>query len=284
MDNKDKFARAQRVLEIACRMAEKTDKANGGGYTVQNSISEIGLFTHYSEPGYDGELIALGNWNDVISYDHTTKTRKVVSNLPTRVGDILEKLGFELEWIDKWTNCCDCGGLVRTQGDSYSWTRSYHECTGNGEVSCIDCLQADPESYLSELEGNCDTANTISEIDPADHGYVKVNEDSYESGYYPGQHDQPQKVAKELEKMGVSRYLFNIDSVGQFESKWSVFVHESEKDLLFPDDENEGPNNEQLTAAAPIARVDVPCKQCGRNVYADDAVCWHCEVSQPGKK
>jgi hypothetical protein len=46
--------------------------------------------------------------------------------------------------------------------------------------------------------------------------------------------DDPHKVAKELRAKGISRFLFNIDDVGQFDSHWSVYVHEDEKHLLEP--------------------------------------------------
>jgi hypothetical protein len=44
----------------------------------------------------------------------------------------------------------------------------------------------------------------------------------------------PAQVAKELRAKGISRFLFNIDDVGQFDSHWSVYVHEDEKHLLEP--------------------------------------------------
>ena len=288
MNNSDKFARANKVLEIAARMAEKERLEKGHGYSVENAICNISLHDNYSEPGYSGELIALGDWNAVDIYDETTQTRKTVSDLPKRVCNILERLGFECEWNEEWTACCDCNGLVRTQGDSYSWTASF-QLTDDGAV-CCECLKADPESYLSSLEGNSDKANTIDEIDPCDHGYVKVNEDSYAAGWYK-RNDSPKKIAKELESKGVSRYLFGIDSCGQFETEFSVFVHESEESLLRADVEECTEDccdgnccAVAIATKAPIAKVDVPCKQCGRNVYADDAACWCCEVSHPGKK
>lgn len=40
------------------------------------------------------------------------------------------------------------------------------------------------------------------------------------------------KVAKELQAKGIERFLFQLDSVGQFDGRWSVYVHESEKKKL----------------------------------------------------
>jgi hypothetical protein len=49
---------------------------------------------------------------------------------------------------------------------------------------------------------------TIDNIDPEDYGYVKYNGDNYESGWHPGQTDNPRIIAKELSDRGVSRFLF----------------------------------------------------------------------------
>jgi hypothetical protein len=36
-----------------------------------------------------------------------------------RLGKVLGRLGFDLEWSDEWTDCGACGRLVRTQANSY---------------------------------------------------------------------------------------------------------------------------------------------------------------------
>ena len=167
-------ARAFKVLEIARSMAEKLDKERGS-YGCGNRIDEIQLHVAgladgaYAEPGYDGELAATGNWNEIDVYDRATNSRVTVSDLPRRVSNILEKLGFECEWSDEWTTCAHCQRLVRTSPDSYSWKRSYFSDENEGPV-CQDCLLEDPEEYLRNLEDNPDVAVTF-DVDPCDHGY-----------------------------------------------------------------------------------------------------------------
>ena len=187
----------------------------------------------YGEPGYDDPeigIIATGNWNNDDEYDREKRERVVTSTLPKRVAELLEKLGVSIEWEDEWSECSDCGKLVRTSADSYSWQPSY--VCGDGELLCHDCVEEDPEEHLKSLEGNPSVCNTLENIDPTEHGYVAFNEDSYESGWHPGQTDDPKTVAKELRERGVSRFVFQLDENSQFYSRWSVFVHEDEAHLV----------------------------------------------------
>jgi len=173
-------------------------------------------YSGYAEPGYDDPksgLVVLGNWNphgeDMV--------------MP-RIGAILEKLGAELEWEDEWEACSECEKLVRTSPDSYRWTRSYWE-SEDGAI-CQDCLLDDPSDYLEYLEGNPNTANTL-DFDLEDQGYRHVPE-SYENGLYGGQCDDPHLIAESLGELGIQRFIFEINSVGQFDLAFSVWIHKSE--------------------------------------------------------
>jgi hypothetical protein len=103
------------------------------------------------------------------------------------------------------------------------------------EIVCEECVESEPEQHLQSLEGNADTANTLS-IHPEEHGYVCIGE--FERGFHPGQDDDPRLAAKALEKLGLKRWLFNIDSVGQFDTRFSLWIHEEElKDSPIDHDE-----------------------------------------------
>ena len=235
MYNSKNAKRARLILEIAKRMAEKDIEL--WSYQVISRIEEIQLhYNGYGERGcYSTDcIIATGNWNNI--RNHTTQYncdntyREVISDLPKRIMKLFEKLGIECEWSDEWAECSQCGSLVRTVADSYSWKPSYallNEC----EVYCVSCLQEDPKDYLERLEGHETTANTII-ANPAKHGYVKVNEDCFETSFHTGQNDSPETIKKNLHKKGIDKFIFHIDSVEQFDCHWSVFVHESEAHLL----------------------------------------------------
>ena len=220
--NKNTANRAQRVLEIAARMAEATDKARGG-YSVRNYIEQIQLhFDGYADGSSTGEsgLIATGNWNEITKYD-PVMGRQLVSDLPKRVGDIFEKMGIEIEWSDEWSTCGNCYKLIRTSPDSYSWQPDFY--LGDGDITCGDCVKEDPSGYLEFLDGNDEACMTI-DVDLEEHGYEQLNEDSFESGWFPGQNDDPRQVAKELREKGIEHFIFVKDEQSQFYSKWSVWV------------------------------------------------------------
>ena len=185
----------------------------------------ISLYPTMCEPGYqsrkavaDPEVFKgylTANWN----------------HIDRELGDWLEESdayesGF---WSDEWIDCIECGGLIRSSGDSYSW-RMYGQ-TGEDGVVCGDCLKKDIPTYLERLEGRADVGITIP-LDPAQHGYVKVNAAAYENGWHPGQDDDPKAMSKTLRLNGVHRFLWDISAVGQFDVHFDLYLHESIQDKL----------------------------------------------------
>jgi hypothetical protein len=158
----------------------------------------------YCEPGYsDPEKgILFADWNAVSK----------------RVGAILERMGYALEWEDEWTTCGSCGGAFRTCSDSYSWQMA--GVIEDGECVCNKCL--DPEEHLKRLENNPRVANTIESIKPAEYGYIRQGE--YENGWSGG-NDDPVKIYEALRAEGHTRILFDISGVGQFDVAFDVYVH-----------------------------------------------------------
>jgi hypothetical protein len=208
---RNKFKRVRKVLDIASRMA-----ADSKDWRLRGRFEDVNIYGEYAEPGYsaDGPILT-GNWNSVEGDNGLVK----------RVGNILEKIGCELEWEDEWSTCGDCGGLVRTEPTSYHWTPSYafvYEC----ELLCLNCLKKDLVPYLEEMEGNSSKAITF-DVDLSQYGYEQYNKERYESGWY-GQNDDPKAIAKMLRAKGITRFIFVIDGKGQFDINFSVWVHESE--------------------------------------------------------
>lgn len=236
--NKKIAKRANRILDCAREIAEKFP-----GYSVSNYIEEIQLhFNGFSEPGYDNPecgIIATGNWNNISKYDRERRSREIKSDLPSRILRLFEKLGIDCCWSDEWANCENCQKLFRTSPDSHGWMPSY--ALVGDEYHCVECLKENAEEHLEALEGDAHRCNTIGSIDPSEYGYVKVNEDSYESGLHEGQNDNPKVIAKDLRAKGIERFLFNMDDVGQFDQSWSVYVHTDEVHLL-ETNENPDPN------------------------------------------
>lgn len=182
-------------------------------------------FAGYSEPGYhdpDSGIIATGDWNtcsEMVDGRHVT-----VDDSMYRFSNILEALGADLQWEDEWSACYDCQRLVRTSPDSYGYQPSYtiiDEC----ELVCHECIPENPSDYLESLEGEI-KANTMERIYPGSHGYTLLQK--FERGMHYGQDDDPEAIAKTLSQAGFERFIFNIDSTGQFDFRFSVWLHDEE--------------------------------------------------------
>jgi hypothetical protein len=168
-------------------------------------IEDLTFSHEYAEGGYTQpeKGILFANWN----------------YFARDLDRILERYGYEVEWSDEWTTCSECNRALRTTADCYFWQPSYGEM--EGDILCIDCLTKDAESYLESLEDNPRTALNIRQIDPAAYGYMKL-EGEFESGFHPGQTDDPKKIYARLCDTH-PRLLFRIDEVSQFYTVFSVW-------------------------------------------------------------
>jgi hypothetical protein len=185
----------------------------------------ISLYKTMCEPGYinagqaDIKGFLVANWNHV--------DKELIAWIEEG-GDY--DSGY---WSDEWDTCDECGGLVRNQADSYSWKR-YGTCDENGTV-CGNCLKKDIPAYLETLEGKSGKAVTL-DVDPGQHGYVRVNpegrHEGFESGWHPGQDDDPKAMAKTLKLNGITRFIWVITGVGQFDVRFTLYIHEEIKDEL----------------------------------------------------
>lgn len=184
------------------------------------------MFGGVGEPGYDSEpMYAFADWNSKRAFVPGKGYVGEEDNTMPRIAKLLEAKGVECEWEDEWASCEDCGKFFRTSPDCYGWlpTIIIGEY-GGGSCICPDCI--DHADYLEELEGG-HNALKVDAIDPAEHGYHRVD-DEFETGFHRGQDDSPAKVAKALQGQGITRFLFRVDSVGQFDSNWSVWIHDEE--------------------------------------------------------
>lgn len=174
----------------------------------------------YIEPGYSAgpEGVYFADWNPK---KFARDGKPGVPSVESRLAPVLEHLGAEIEWSDEWDICPECNRAVRTQADHYGWKPSYvilNEC----ELVCRECILEDPDGYLEHLTDDPTRADTFG-VDLAEHGFHKRGE--YETGLHPGQADDPANVFDRLTASGVA-VVFQIDSVGQFDARWSAWTKE----------------------------------------------------------
>lgn len=170
----------------------------------------------YGEPGYSDPsagIIVFANWN----------------NLPDGLFKWLEKCGVECEWSDEWTQVND--KAYRTSPDSYHW-----ECqlmlTADGEYLT-------PEDPASEwiLECAVDSIHQplnvlpsrITNSDLEEAGYVLL-ESECETGFHPGQNDNPKEILSAALKAGSESVVFRKVENSQFYSRWEAWHIPKEND------------------------------------------------------
>lgn len=169
---------------------------------------EVEYCSEYGEPGYETKRgIFFANWN----------------KLPRCIQDLLEREGFDCRWQDEWYVDHESGGgkAYRTTGDSYGWTSSIR-FTEDGYVLTPD---SDPEAILASLINNPDHAMTDNlRVDLAAHGF-KLEETDKESGWYPGQDDDPKSAYERLsQENDDAEIVFEITRVGQFDCGWQIWM------------------------------------------------------------
>lgn len=223
-------------------------------------LEECTFLPFYSEPGYQNPKtgIVLGNANLTLPWkqQETPEDEKIrkearTKSMIARVLAALDRLGYEFEWSDEWRECASCHGAVRCNADSWGWRRYYYEDEAHGDVICGDCVcgnvERQREAYLEWIEGNHRRALTF-DLDLSKLGYLHLN-DRFEHGFHPGQDADPEKVAKEIERCGGKRFIFEMDSAGQFDVTFSVWLHKDEAHLIdqfnFKDEVVNGPSVSQ---------------------------------------
>jgi hypothetical protein len=154
----------QRVIEAGANVATTTEG--------RSRIEAIKLCAAgYAGPGYvaPAGVVAFGNWNTVTRWNARTGSFSVEDETPKRVGDLLEKLGIELEWSDEWATCDNCGKAVRVKPGGCGWKAASWQ-DDDGELHCHKCVRSDPTTYLASVEGNHRSCITF-DLDLGRHGY-----------------------------------------------------------------------------------------------------------------
>lgn len=170
----------------------------------------------YGEPGYHSPAqgVVLANWNDISK----------------RIGDYLEEAGFELEWSDEWVIDHNNDKAYRTSPDGYNWQSSVAYTDGGDLLTPDD----DISEWVEEFQ---DTRRALpARIEPAELeelGFVRFGpEEPYESGFHPGQNDDPEAIIKQAHKAGAEHVVFRIPEVSQFYLRFECWVQ-------YPEEEDE---------------------------------------------
>jgi hypothetical protein len=169
--------------------------------------------TDYAEQGYDAPKrgILFANWN----------------MLSKKAGELLERMGYSLEWSDEWVTCEDCNKAVRCSPDSYDWQQSYVQQDDN--IVCRECCNK--AQYLEEVCEDNQRACCPDWIDPSTLGYKLISEPrEYESGFHEGMNADPSKILAQLAALGHKRIVFRLAEKSQFYVKFEAWEKVEEEE------------------------------------------------------
>ena len=195
----------------------------------QSQLQDVTFCTEgYAEPGYSDPksgVIAFGNWNDVSHWNARISGSSSPMMMPLAGSpSCLKRLASN-------SNGRTNGRRANNAEKQFAARPTVTPGSGTtpkskAAPSAATVLKADPTAYLESLEGEENSCLTIS-LELEEHGYVLL-EGGYEHGFYGGQDADPRLIAKALKNQGISRFVFDLDSVGQFDLSFSLWVHKDE--------------------------------------------------------
>ena len=177
----------------------------------------------------DQWYIVAQSWEDIERAEKEIVELGLVNDVPEtpRHGELLEK-GFDLVFSDEYTSCSGCGKLLRTTPRYYGDLPEY--IINDGEILCGSCYNDD--EIIDLALNNSNTAVNARQLKHTleSHGF-KLFRGNLESGFHPGQTDNPQDISKEIERSyPTADWLFCIDGAGQFDISFSAWYRESNND------------------------------------------------------
>jgi hypothetical protein len=184
---------------------------------LRSLAEEVTWYEGYADGQDAPKGVVSANWNEITRWDGNTHV--VVSDAMKRLGDLFERMGVQLEWSDGVSMCGGCYKCIQTEPDCMSWSPAF--LVGDGDILCESCIASDPEPCLEQAERE-DGYWPLNSIDPADHGYVLVDDDHHFRDRC--------KLAREMKARGVTRYVFT-QSRGY---SCALYVHESEIEIWNP--------------------------------------------------
>ena len=171
-------------------------------------------------------------YNDADSYVYALTTTKTDKRATRLLEDWLESRGDILTYDDEVIT--DEQGRAHWQQPQYYGDMLTFRVFDCWIVAKDEALE-DPESYLENLINDESQADTFG-IDLESLGFIEA--DSGESGWHEGQNDTPERMLSRLErKLGpratwesAYEFVFQIDQVGQFDMRFSLWYRPIKSD------------------------------------------------------
>lgn len=168
---------------------------------------------HGTHSRIKSEISDINNW---ILYSQYLSINNIDETSLDDIADI--SWGF----ADEYSRCAcgNCSNIVRTSPDCYEWTPPlFLEAEGYISDECSESGNFDNEileQYANEQKSLPDCR------DPEDLGLIKINDQSFENGWYGGQNDTPEPIIEALNKHDIDVWFKVYPR--QFDLDFDVYV------------------------------------------------------------
>lgn len=180
----------------------------------------------YSNYGYIGDLQEYDGGETVIIANWNKLPDKLTSFIEHKIDCIC---GFEDSY-----HMCECGKIIITEPGYYGGQGDYF--LTEYDLLCRQCAIDSIDEIIERVKNDSNkTVKTWMIEAIKEQGFTcleKENEECpiYETGYHPGQNDDPHKIAKWIEKnLPKHDYIFALTDVGQFDVHWTAFIRRVEE-------------------------------------------------------
>lgn len=193
------------------------------GETLQEQRSKLEMDLAVTESNQHGTIRRIKNEIEAINSNIAYKLHLEQAGIeePKSIDDFVEH-GFS----DEYTQCCNCTNILRTSPDSYSWTAPLF-VEGEGYV-CSECIESgDFDDYVLDSFKN-EEKSIPDDFDLDRLGLVKVNDDSFQNGWYGGQCDTPAPIIEALNDQDIDVWFKVFPR--QFDLDFDVYVRVEDVD------------------------------------------------------
>ncbi len=139
----------------------------------------------------------------------------------------LDDYDMEVGFSDEYDRCCNCGAILRTSPDSYCWVAPlFIDCEG---YACDDCVsKGEFDAYV--MEEYCNKNKCLPEAIDLDRvGLVKINEETYQNGFFRNMDASPEPIIKALYEENDISVFFKVYP-SQFYVSFDVLVKQEDFD------------------------------------------------------
>lgn len=175
------------------------------------------------------QAVIVTHWFDLADELHNKKKSEALNSA-------LEKFEIQRAFEDEVQACDHCGTAVNVQPTSWMWQPEYVR-TDCMELICRDCMEQGDndllENTIKPYIGVVSVLPSWMKNQLGRLGFVCLENENvacarFESGFHPGQDDDPHTKVKQLKThLPFHEFVFVLNSTEQFCVNWSIYVRQN---------------------------------------------------------